>query len=134
MIKLQYVFYVATMMCAMSDRAIGEESRPHIQIRGVYGGVPTELSDRGTLGELGINAIFMGSGSLNQERIALLKKQGAKVFAEFNTMHVASYVKDHPDAAPIGVDGNGCPPPQGWQGVCPTHPGYRQFRVNSTLR
>ena len=30
---------------------------------------------------------------------------GLKVFAEFNSMHVAPYLKEHPDAAPIGADG-----------------------------
>ena len=46
-------------------------------------------------------------------------------------MHVARYLKDHPDAAPIGVDGKVCPPPQGWQGICPTHGGYRRFRMDA---
>ena len=44
-------------------------------------------------------------------------------------MHVAGYLKDHPDAAPIGRDGKVCPPPHGWQGICPTHPGYRESRM-----
>jgi hypothetical protein len=87
--------------------------------------------DRGTLEEYGVNAIFMGSGSINAERIALLRQQGAKVLTEFNTMHVARYLKDHPDASPIGVDGKVCPPPQGWQGICPTHGGYRRFRMDA---
>ncbi|MFK7777298.1 MAG: hypothetical protein QM501_04160 [Gimesia sp.] len=111
------------------------EKRPHLQIRGVYGGVPTQLLEqKKTLPELGINAIFMGSGGLTQERVSLLKKQGAKVFAEFNTMHVAHYLKDHPDAAPIGVDGKICPAPHGWQGICPTHPGYRKYRMDEFRR
>ncbi|QDT95944.1 glycoside hydrolase family 10 protein [Gimesia aquarii] len=111
------------------------EKRPHIKIRGVYGGVPTQLLKQNmTLPELGINAIFMGSGGLTQERVALLKKQGAKVFAEFNTLHVANYLKEHPDAAPIGVDGKVCPAPQGWQGICPTHPGYRKYRMDEFRR
>ena len=112
--------------------AASEEKRPHLKIRGIYGGVPVELLEQGkTLRDFGINAIFMGSGGLTAERIALLKKQDAKVFAEFNTMHVGGYLKDHPDAAPVGVDGQICPPPHGWQGVCPTHPGYRKFRMDA---
>ena len=122
-----------TLAClfAMTNTALAEEGRPHIKIRGIYGGVPVELLDGGTLQDHGVNAIFMGSDGINAERVALLKKQGAKVFAEFNTMHVASYLKEHPDAAPIGVDGKVCPPPQGWQGVCPTHSGYRSFRMEA---
>jgi hypothetical protein len=119
------------LLCALSNQVFAEEGRQHITIRGIYGGVPVELLEHGTLEEHGVNAIFMGSSGINAERVALLKQQGAKVFAEFNTMHVAGYLKDHPDAAPLGVDGRVCPPPQGWQGICPTHAGYRRFRMDA---
>jgi hypothetical protein len=118
-------------LCIVTSWATAEDERPHISIRGIYGGVPVELLERGTLQEYGVNAIFMGSGGMTDERISLLKKQGAKVFAEFNTMHVANYLKEHPDAAPIGVDGKVSPPPHDWQGICPTHPGYRRFRMDA---
>jgi hypothetical protein len=112
--------------------AAAEQGRPHIKIRGLYGSVPVELIEGGkTLENYGINAIFTGSGGLTVERIKLLKENGARVFAEFNTMHVASYLKDHPDAAPVGVDGKVCPAPHGWQGICPTHHGYRKFRMDA---
>lgn len=107
-------------------------TRTHIQTRGIYGGVPTQLFDRGgTLADYGVNAIFLGSGGVTAEVLALLKGQGARVFAEFNTMHEAGYLKEHPDAAPVGVDGRVSPPPDGWQGVCPTHAGYRQYRMGA---
>jgi hypothetical protein len=105
---------------------------PPIEVRGVYGGVPTEILDRGrSLSDYGINAVWVGSGRLTREGVALLKRQGAKVFAEFNTMHDAAYLKDHPDAAPVGMAGR---PPDGWQGVCPTHPGYRAARMAAFRR
>ena len=111
--------------------SLADENRPHVKIRGIYGGVPTQLLDHGSLVDHGVNAIFMGSGGITAERIALLKQQRAKVFAEFNTMHVGSFLKENPDAAPIGVNGKASPPPQGWQGVCPTHPRYREFRMSA---
>lgn len=80
---------------------------------------------------MGLNAIWIGSGGLSVDSIALLKSQGAQVFAEFNTLHEASYLNTHPDAAPIGADGAACPPPDGWQGLCPTHPGYRRYRMEA---
>jgi hypothetical protein len=89
------------------------------------------LKDGKTLRDFGVNAIFMGSRGITTDRVTLLKKEGAKVFAEFNTMHVSSYLKEHPDAAPIGTDGKICPPPHGWQGVCPTHKDYRKFRMKA---
>ncbi len=103
-----------------------------IEVRGIYGGVPTQILDRGrSLSDYGINAVWVGSGGLTREGIVLLRRQGAKVFAEFNTMHDAAYLKDHPHAAPVGSDGKPCPPPDGWQGVCPTHPGYRAARMTA---
>ena len=116
------------------------EKRPHIAVRGIYGGVPTQIFDRGkTLDDFGVNAIWIGAGGVTRELILNLKSKskGLKVFAEFNTMHEASYLKDHADARPIGADGRISPPPDDWQGVCPTHPGYRSARMNAfreTLR
>ena len=129
------VAVAAVGMCRM--RAGGAEGEAgagpaQVEVRGVYGGVPTQILDRGqSLADYGINAVWVGSGGLTREGVALLKRQGAKVFAEFNTMHDAAYLKDHPDAAPVGTDGKPCPPPDGWQGVCPTHPGYREARMEA---
>ncbi len=113
----------------------GNEARPWVAIRGIYGGYPREILDRGhTPADYGINAIWVGSGSLNAEEIARSHKLGLKVFAEFNSMHAAEYLKDHPDAAPIGPDGKRSPAPQGWQGVSPFHPGYRHERMTEFRR
>ena len=117
-----------------------EETRPVVPtgIRGIYGGIPTAWFDRNeTLADYGVNAVWIGSDSLTVEGIALLKSQGANVFAEFNTMHHARYLEAHADAEPVGTDGEVCPPPDGWQGVCPTHAGYRAERMaafRDTLR
>ena len=103
----------------------------------MYGGVPTQIFDRGkALDDYGVNAIWIGSGSVTKGLVDDLKarSRGLKVFAEFNTMHAASYLKDHPDARPIGPDGRVSPPPDGWEGVCPTHPGYRRERMDAFRR
>ena len=134
MSALECLSIVLLLLCAHVESASAGDNRAHILIRGIYGGIPTELLEHGSLQNHGVNAIFMGSGSLNAERMAVLKKQGAKVFAEFNTMHVAGYLKEHADAAPIGVDGKACPPPHDWQGICPTHAGYRKFRMDAFRR
>lgn len=108
------------------------ERKHRIEMRGIYGGVPSEIFERGkTLSDYGVNAIFMGSGGVTTEKVALLKKQGARVFAEFNSMHEAGYVADHPEAAPVGTDGKVCPPADQWQGACPTHLGYRRHRMEA---
>lgn len=106
-----------------------------VTIRGIYGGVPTQILERGhTLAEYGVNAVWIGSGGINDEVIRLLRGQGARVFAEFNTLHEAGYLKEHPEAAPVGTDGKPSPPPDGWQGICPTHAGYRAFRMDAFRR
>jgi hypothetical protein len=124
--------FLIVMACAALAAGAEGERRPHLRVRGIYGGVPTQILERGrTLADYGVNAIWMGSGSLTAERVQQVKRQGATVYAEFNTMHEAGYLKEHPDAAPVGTDGKVSPPPDGWQGICPTHPGYRKSRMEA---
>lgn len=114
-----------------------EESqvRPHVLVRGIYGGVPSSLMEDGhTLADAGVNAVWIGERGITRERVARLKAQGAKVFAEFNTLHRADYLKEHPDAAPVGKDGQRAPAPHGWQGICPTHAAYRAWRMEAFRR
>ena len=107
------------------------EPRSWIRIRGIYGGFPNALFERGkTPPDYGINAVWVGSGGLKREEIDRYHNLGLKVFAEFNSMHVAGYLKDHPDAAPIGSDGRPSPPPHDWQGVSPFNAGYRKNRMD----
>jgi hypothetical protein len=111
------------------------EARPWLTVRGIYGGYPDEILQRGeTPADYGINAIWVGSGSLDAEQIDRYHELGVKLFAEFNSMHAAQFLRDHPDAAPIGPDGMPSPPPQGWQGVSPFHAGYRRNRMDEFRR
>src|SRR5690606_8863486 len=84
-----------------------------------------------SLRAFGVDAVWLGSGSITAERLARLRAEGVQVYAEFNTMHVASYLEANPDAAPVGTDGRVSPPPEGWQGVCPTHDAYRASRMEA---
>ena len=64
-------------------------ARPWINIRGIYGGYINQILDRGeSPADYGVNAIWVGSGSLSSEQIERYHKLGLKVFAEFNSMHV----------------------------------------------
>jgi hypothetical protein len=104
-------------------------------VRGLYGGLPAQVLDGGrTLADYGVNAVWVGSGGLSDELVQRIRGQGAQVFAEFNTMHAAEFLEEHPDAAPVGADGQVCPPPDGWQGICPTHPAYRAWRMDEFRR
>jgi hypothetical protein len=106
-----------------------------VTIRGVYGGFPDAILERGqTLQVYGINAVWVWSGGLRRESIDRYRRSGVKVFAEFNSMHAAEFLKDHPDAAPIGADAQPAPPPNGWQGVSAFHEGYRRNRMDEFRR
>lgn len=120
------------LLCSPSA-GFGEElSRENLEIRGIYGGIPSFSKEGGTpLKELGVNAIFLHSGSITADKVEYVKAQGVKLYAEFNTLHVSAYLKEHPDAAPVGTDGLVAPPPHDWQGICPTHEAYRQYRMDA---
>jgi len=121
--------------CGASEPPGRDEPRPWISVRGIYGGFPHEILERGeTPADYGVNAIWVGSGSLGAAQIDRYHKLGLQVFAEFNSLHAAQYLKEHPDAAPLGPDGQLSPPPQGWQGVSPFHAGYRLDRMNEFRR
>ena len=104
------------------------EKKPWVEVRGIYGWFRPEVEGK-TLAECGVNAIFMSADVVTREIADDLHAQQVRVFAEFNTLHEARYVKEHPDAAPVGPDGEACPPPDNWQGVCPTHPEYRYWKM-----
>ncbi len=117
-------------MVSEPEHPIGK--RPHIRMRGIYGSMPRDLIERGGgLEDSGINAVFMHSGIVDAEKVSVLHRHGARVFAEFNSMHDDVYVKGHADATPVGINGEVCPAPGGWQGACPTHPGYREQRMGA---
>ncbi len=103
-----------------------------VPLRGIYGGIPQEVLDSGrSLRAFGVDAVWLGSGSVTPERLALLRGEGVQVYAEFNTLHVAAALERYPDAAPVGADGRVSPPPDGWQGICPTHEAYRAERMDA---
>jgi hypothetical protein len=123
---------LSILIWTLSPAGPSPGKRPWVEMRGIYGGIPDELMQQGrTLRDSGVNAVFIGSGSVTAERVQALHESGARVFAEFNSMHEAGFLRDHPEAAPIGSDGKTSPAPDGWQGICPTHPGYRRQRMDA---
>jgi len=124
------VLGVSGSVCSAVNPSLA--ARPHVGIRGIYGGFPSAILEQGkTPADYGVNAVWIGSGGLNRADIDRAHALGLKVFAEFNSMHHAVFLKEHPDAAPIGSDGKPSPPPEGWQGVSPFHAGYRRDRMQA---
>jgi hypothetical protein len=63
-----------------------EKSDETVEIRGIYGN-PKPFWDKDiNLSSLGINAIFVHSGSINHDMVNRAKSEGLKVFAEFATL------------------------------------------------
>lgn len=130
--RMPAIVAAAVLSGAVTPPPASPQNAPRALVRGIYGGVPQEILDSGRrLRDFGVDAIWLGSGSFTPERLARLRAEQVQVYAEFNTLHVAEYLKEHPDAAPIGADGLVSPPPHGWQGICPTHDGYRRFRMDA---
>jgi len=122
-------FYAILLFVFCSLKSQGQN-----EIRGIYGH-PNPLWEKGyTLPELGINAIFVHSGSIDKALMVRAKKEGVKVFAEFATLSGKSYVEDHPEAWAINEKGKKVEAASWFMGVCPTEPGFREFRFEQLHR
>ncbi|MGK7394362.1 MAG: family 10 glycosylhydrolase [Candidatus Cyclobacteriaceae bacterium M3_2C_046] len=97
-------------------------------IRGVYGH-PKPIWQKGfQLNDLGVNAIFVHSGSIDQDLMDQAGKEGLQIFAEFATLNGKNYVDRHPEAWAVNQYGRQVEPAGWFMGVCPIEPGFRQFR------
>lgn len=99
-------------------------------IRGVYGNPKTLWDSATSLRELGINAIFVRSGSIDQDLMDRAESEGIRVFAEFATLNGKNYVDKHPEAWAINEHGEKVQAASWFMGVCPTEPGFRRYRCD----
>jgi len=105
-------------------------SQKTIEIKGVYGN-PKPFWDKGfNLSELGVNAVFVHSGSIDQQMITRARSEGLSVYAEFATLNGKNYVQEHPEAWAINEKGERVEAASWFMGVCPTEPGFRQYRIS----
>jgi hypothetical protein len=79
---------------------------------------------------LGVNAIFVHSGSINHDMMERARSEGLKVYAEFATLNGKNYVQDHPEAWAINEKGEQVEAASWFMGVCPTEPGFKAFRMS----
>ena len=101
-------------------------------ICGVFGH-PNGFWQRGfRLGDLGINAVFVSSGDIDQQTIDRTSAEGGQIFAEFATLNgdYGDYVANHPEAHSIDESGQPAARATWFMGACPTDPGFRAFRMN----
>ena len=105
-----------------------------IEIRGIYGSPEAFWKKNVQVSQLGVNAVFVHSGSIKEEMMTKAKAEGLMVFAEFATLNGKSYVDSHPEAWPIDKVGEKVPPATWFMGVCPTEPGFKQYRTNELIK
>ena len=107
-----------------------QEPAQQIEIRGIYGH-PKPLWEKGyTLSDLGINSVFVHSGSISTEMMERAKAEGIKVYAEFATLNGKNYVEEHSEAWAINEKGEQVEAASWFMGVCPTEAGFREYRFN----
>lgn len=103
----------------------------NIEILGIYGSPNAFWNKDIRLDELHVNAIFLNSKAIDKNLMERAKNENLKVFAEFPVLNGEGYVDKHPEAWAIDRDGNKVQPATWFMGVCPTEPGFRQYRMSS---
>ncbi len=111
-------------------KKIDSKSIKEIEIRGIYGSPEPFWKKNIRLNESGVNAVFIHDGAITESIMARAKAEGLKVFAEFATLNGKNYVEKHPEAWPVDNHGNKAPAATWFMGVCPTEPGFRQYRIS----
>jgi len=121
------IFILISLLHLLSCEQINTKN---VEIRGVYGH-PQPFWDKGiNLDSLGVNAVFVHSGSINREMISRARSEGLKVFAEFAVLNGKNYVEEHPEAWAVNEKGEKVKAASWFMGVCPTEPGFKQYRLD----
>jgi hypothetical protein len=117
-------FFIVTLTVAQNK----------IEIRGIYGSPEPLWKKDLRLDSLGVNAIFVHHGAINQEMIKRARAEGAKVFAEFASLNGKNHVDQHPEAWAINERGERVEPATWFMGVCPTEPGFENYRLTELTK
>lgn len=123
-------FFFLCLPFLISCFPAGEKNDTLPFIKGVYGNPGTLLDAGYSFDSLEMNAVFVRSHSLNQEFFDAAKEQGCRVYVEFPTLNGKNYLQDHPEAWPVNEKGEQSPAADWFMGICPTDPGFKEFRSN----
>ncbi len=125
---LRYLLFCA--LCQFLFISCEQKSNETIVIKGVYGNPKPFWDKEINLNTLGINSIFVHSGSIDHDMVNRAKSEGLMVFAEFATLNGKNYVETHPEAWAINQNGEKVLAASWFMGVCPTEPRFRQYRID----
>jgi len=124
-IILHLIVFCLISFVSCDQRAVGIPA-----IKGIYGN-PKPFWDKDLdLSSLGVNAIFIHSGSINHDILNQARSEGLIVFAEFATLNGKNYVENHPEAWAVNEKGEKVQAATWFMGVCPTEPGFRKYRYD----
>lgn len=121
------IFYLITLLFGVSCNQV---SKPVVEIRGIYGNPKPFWNKDIKLNELGVNSIFVHSGSIDSSMMKRARNEGLKVYSEFATLNGKNYVDKHPEAWAINEQGEQVEAAGWFMGVCPTEPGFRNYRFD----
>lgn len=107
----------------------GLSQQPEEPVKGIYGNPAAILKAGYSFRELGVNAIFVRSVSLDESLVRTAREQDVGVFVEFPTLNGEGYVENHPEAWPVDETGERSLAADWFMGVCPTDPGFKAYRV-----
>jgi len=105
-------------------------------VHGIYAH-PAPFWEQGKrLNDYGVNAVFCHSMHVDKALVERSRDEGCGVYAEFATLNgkYGDYVERHPDAHPIDDSGRPAPAATWFMGVCPTHEGFRGYRMDELRR
>ena len=114
------ILILFSLFLVSSKKLIHNADSKKIEIRGIYGSPDAFWKRNLRLNELGVNAVFMHSGSINESILERARFEGLKVFAEFATLNGKNYVEKYPEAWAIDRTGNRVEAATWFMGVCPT--------------
>ena len=97
-------------------------------IKGVYGDPGTLLDAGYNFDELGMNAIFVRSYSLDDELYNTAREQGCRIFVEFPVLLGRQFLESNPQCWPVENTGEPSPPADWFMGICPTCPDFKEDR------
>ena len=114
----------------ISFMSCDQRSTEIANIKGIYGNPKPFWDKELDLNSLGVNAIFIHSGSINHDILNKARSEGLMVFAEFATLNGKNYVEKHPEAWAVNENGEKIQAATWFMGVCPTEPGFRKYRYD----
>ncbi|MDX9946979.1 MAG: hypothetical protein RBS38_06395 [Bacteroidales bacterium] len=122
------LLYLPGQKCRQEKTSVS--SSEGLEIRGIYGS-PNAFWNKGiSLSQLNVNSVFVNWKAINEKMMERAGEEGLKVFAEFPVLNGKGYVETHPEAWAINRFGNKVEPASWFMGVCPTEPGFREYRMN----